>query len=850
VALVERDVQLAVLGDGLAAAGEGAGSVVVVSAEAGGGKTALVTALAEGDGATRVLWGSCDDLVTPLPLAPFLEIARQAGPAVESAFASGSREAAMEALLDEIERRPHPVLVVVEDIHWADQASLDLILVLAGRVKRLPALVVLTVRSESATPETRRLLARAAGVRMDLPPLTHEGIAALAGDRAGWLEQLTGGNPFYVRELLEYGGRLPPTVREAVIARLAALPADTRDLIDLLAVVPGRVETRLLDRCRPGWEEAAEAAEASHVIVVDGHHVAFRHELTREAVEGEILRSRLRRLHAEVLEASLALGVPAGRIVHHADGAGDVRALLEAGPEAATDAATAGAHREAAAHLRRALDHAEQMEPARRAKLEAALSVEAWTTGLPGESLEAARRALAIHRDIGSEEDVAHDLRHEARARWFLGEGDEAERLVDEAIDILEHAHPQPVDELAVTCAYRALLAGIRWSAAVAADWSKRALELVEESTDTIRSRVTTDVGIVEYLHGERGPDLLLQALETAQRLDRHFDVVRAQVELAAGAVLRREYPAAAEWLDRADAFAHGHQVSTMEGAADAIRARISLERGEWGRAETLARAVVDNSEQVGFARLPAHVVLAHLRVRTGDPEAHETVEGAWERAAATHEAQRIAPAAAAAAEQAWLHDRPREAAERLGVAHQRAVESGVTRWIGETALWLHLMGALDDPSVPMEHGYRSMIGGAWTEAAEIWEEVGCPYEAALARVLSDEPDALLTALEVLDRLGATPLARMTRSRLRRLGVERIPRRPRASTLANPVGLTARQMDVLGLVAAGYTNAEIADRLYLSTRTVDHHVAAVLMKLGVPSRREAGVEARRLGLLT
>src|SRR5262249_43364640 len=143
---------------------------------------------------------------------------------------------------------------------------------------------------------------------------------------------------------------------------------------------------------------------------------------------------------------------------------------------------------------------------------------------------------------------------------------------------------------------------------------------------------------------------------------------------------------------------------------------------------------------------------------------------------------------------------------------------------------------------------YALMIAGKWEEAAAIWQGLGVPYHRALA-LSAGSIDAQREALTILEQLGAGPLAALVRHRLRELGVQGIPRRPRASTLENPAGLTAREIQVLGLLVKGHTNNELARRLHISAKTVDHHVSAILQKLEVRSRTEAVAAALGLGIV-
>jgi DNA-binding CsgD family transcriptional regulator len=244
-----------------------------------------------------------------------------------------------------------------------------------------------------------------------------------------------------------------------------------------------------------------------------------------------------------------------------------------------------------------------------------------------------------------------------------------------------------------------------------------------------------------------------------------------------------------------------------------------------------------------------ALVPLGLLQARRGDPEAAATIQEAAERAFATSELQWTAPVAAARAELAWLHGDDRRAAEEAAAVLEAAVEAAHRWFAGELAFWTRLAGAPVRMPPVMAEPHRLLLAGDWRAAADAWRELGFPYQRALTLACGDQEEALLEALALLDGLGARQTAQRVRRQLRRRGTRHVPRGPIRATAANPAGLTARQVDVLGLLAEGLTNAEIAARLSLSAKTVGHHVSALLAKLGVGSRHQAAVAARRLGVV-
>jgi DNA-binding CsgD family transcriptional regulator len=169
--------------------------------------------------------------------------------------------------------------------------------------------------------------------------------------------------------------------------------------------------------------------------------------------------------------------------------------------------------------------------------------------------------------------------------------------------------------------------------------------------------------------------------------------------------------------------------------------------------------------------------------------------------------------------------------------------------FLRQAELAYHLRKAGRSVAVPdIDHPFAMQASGDWQAAAQVWAERGCPYQQAAALADSSQPGPLLEALSILDSLGAAPLARQVRAGLRQLGVPNVPRGPMAATKENPAGLTDRQLEVLRLLAAGMTNGEIASQLVLSVRTVDRHVAEILAKLGVTSRRQARARTEALGI--
>jgi hypothetical protein len=410
VELLERDGALATLGAAREAAARGDGRVVFVTGEPGIGKTSLVTRFAADlDAGARVLLGTCDDLSTPRPLGPVRDLVGTVSAPLADALSAGAAPHEVHTLLiAELELTPRPTVLVLEDVHWADDATLDAITVLGRRIGSLPALVVLTFRAGEVAPG-HPLNAAVGAIRADasvvveLEPLSERAVAALAGD-AGEVFSATGGNPFYVAELLATGpsAGLPRSVANAVLGRASRLRAEGRRLVELVSVVPGRVPTPVLDAVMPDWAAAAEEPERRRLLEVGPRHVRFRHELARNAIRASLPVAARRRLHAEILDALLAADADPAEIVHHAEAAGAESVVAEYALVAARRATALESNREAYSHYRRAAAFLDRMPAPGQAALLRRLALAAFRVGRVDEAFAELDRAIARASRSGS----------------------------------------------------------------------------------------------------------------------------------------------------------------------------------------------------------------------------------------------------------------------------------------------------------------------------------------------------------------------------------------------------------------------------------------------------------------
>jgi hypothetical protein len=272
--ILERDRELGVLTEAVRAAQHGAGCVALVFGEAGIGKSCVVEALrARVPARGRMLVGYCDDLATKRALGPFRDLAGSAGTALTLAVQDGGdRDRLFAALRAELEGPPTPTVLVIEDVHWADDATLDALRFLIRRITRLPAVLVLTYRDDEVgnTHPLHQLLGQAAGMaavhRLPLRRLSADAVRQLGGERpvdVARILAVTSGNPFFVTEVLAAGGgdTVPHTIVQAVLARVRHLDESTREVVEQLAVVPSALDRWLVDALVPGGPPALLAAE-------------------------------------------------------------------------------------------------------------------------------------------------------------------------------------------------------------------------------------------------------------------------------------------------------------------------------------------------------------------------------------------------------------------------------------------------------------------------------------------------------------------------------------------------------------------------------------------------------------
>lgn len=844
--LLERQACLDEFSRRWSAACGGSGQVVLVGGEAGIGKTALTSAFLQSlSPDVPVVRGYCDPLATPHALGPVFELWSQLD---GDAQVELSRERLFTQVCTKLQQLSSACVVLIEDLHWADEATLDFVRYLGRRIANWRCLFIATYRDDETGPE--HPLRRAMGdlssphvSRMKLQPLSLQAVTELAlgaGQDGARVFAITGGNAFFVRELLSAPpGSVPTTVSDSMLARLARCSPMAREVSEFVALTPGRMETDLLVQILGRCDEAIDECVHRGILVQERGALSYRHELARRAIEDGSGIARRRERHQRILEALLLRAADIGRIVHHARGARDAQAVLKYAPLAAQRAARVGAHREAVAYYAATLEFAGQLPAQEQVELYERHAYECYLVSQIATAIESAKRALQLWRELGNERAQGRTLRFLSRQHWFLGDQRSAERYASEAIAM--HERFAPDRDLAMAYSNRAQLAMLAGRTDEAVHYGNRAIELARSLADVlVEAHALNNVGSALLgVEDEQGQVLLERSLELSLQHDLHEHAARAYVNLAKMPISIRRVELGERYLHEGLAYSEERDLDSWSLYMLTYRARLELERGEWDNAARTAASLIDSAGSSATIRIPALVALAQVRMRRGEAGVDELLDEALRYAMPTGELQRIGRVAAARAEYAWLcRDNERLVREAdVGLA----VATGPSaRWMqGELLFWKSRATDVQAPAdLPLV--YAAALRGDWQTAASEFARLRLPFERAVM-LLSGDAQALEEAATLIEALDVPPL-RQRLAELRATGSRRASR-------MNPHGLTNRELEILRWLGSGHTNAELARKLFVSAKTIDHHVSSILGKLQVRSRAQAVTVAHQLGLM-
>ncbi len=850
--LLERDPVLASLRQYAHEARQGEGRLVLIAGEAGVGKSVLVEQFQRDLPDASWSWGSCDGLSTPRPLAPLFDLARDLGGALEDLCRGRpERDELFAALLKQVTGADRLDVIVIEDIHWADEATLDLMRFLTRRIRAAPVLLIATYRDDSLAPSSPLrialgdLAANRWTRRLELPPLSVEAVRTMAAETdldADQLYQLAGGNPFYVTEMLAAGSHgVPVSARDAILSRTGRLSGAARQALETAALMGLRINASLLaDR-----QAALEELTVSGLLVDERAGLRFRHEIARLAIAQEIPAHRQAVIHAQILSALLSSGSrDDARMAFHAEGAGDEEAVVRHATLAARRAVDLGSHREAMAQYERALRWAAHAAPPALAQLYTGLAEEATLSDRSQTAADADEQALRLWRLLDDRRHEGESLQHYSLTLKHLCRGDEAVAAAVQAVSALEPLGDTP--ELARAYATLAALRMTRNENDEAIELARRAEALARAlgAADVIADALNTE-GCAASATDPNWAEPIHRSLELAISHNLPNQAGRAYGNLYGISCDQLRFDEGEQYYRDGIAYCDQNGLDTHSYFLRATRIAVLEHRGQWDEALAISSLLLEESSAAPLNQIWVHSLIGVIRARRGEPGVWPALDSAIAKAAPAGQPQYVVPARLARAEAFLTEGRVDEARQEAELAADAARD--IDKWMrGALRRWLVRTGSDRIVDGPIAEPYRLQEAGEHAPAARAWDELGCSLDAALALLDSWDEDELRDALRRLYELGADATAGLARQKLRQIGARSVPAGPHRATRAHPLGLTPRECQVLELICERQTNADIARTLFISAKTVDHHVSAVLAKLGVSSREAAADMNRSL----
>lgn len=834
--------------------------MLLVAGEAGAGKTSLLRAFVDSlDDSVLVIQGACDPLTTPRPLSPLHDFASDPDSGL-AGLATGDKDAIemFQEVLDRLRNTIRPIVLVIEDVHWADEATLDFLRFIGRRVADSKSMVICTYRDDEVGPDhplrpvLGQLIPLDSTHRLVVPTLTIAAVSKLSENHAidpGALMRLTDGNAFFVTEVLASGEGLPATVQDAVLARVALLDPDSRRIVEGVSAAPRSLDIDHASALVGGRIEDIDHVLGSGVLVSDGSSLRFRHELARSAVESSMPPARRLSLHRRMLALLEEDESPdIARLAHHSIAAMEPELIARYAPDAAREASKRGAHKEAVAFYEAAIEHADVSGLDDTAHIRMDLSFEMGIVDRQSEALIQAQIAADHFRATDQQARLALALDQLATIQWRLHDILRARASIDEAVELLRSMGPSR--DLAYALYHSSHFHMLARHGEPAMKEITEAISVAEQvGAGDVLWMADMHIGTIKIVVGEaiEGMEILQKAKIDAEKRNDSHGLAVALSMLGSGGGEARIYEAALDALDEGieQGLATDHDYSVAYNRA--WHARIAFEQGRWDDAVAFAELVRRTSPfETGIARTTALGALGRVRVRRGDPGGRELLDEVL-IAEDEHEIQHVWSPISGVAEHHWLAGRPDEMEAALRDGYRRAMDTDSEWARGELGYWMWKGGAIDGPPEGAAEPFDLQMSGRWREAAEVWREIGCPYEVGLS--LSEGDIAgIKEALEIFDSMGARPMSNRVRDHLRDLGVDSIPRGPTRATRANTAGLTNRQVEVLRLMMDGMSNSEIAEHLFISKKTVEHHVSAIYSKLGVDNRAKAISAASKAGI--
>ena len=862
--LIERDGFLRSLETTFERVTNGEGHCVLLSGEAGIGKTSLIkTFYKEKKSNCKIYQGTCDALFTPRPLAPIYDIIWQIQKDTkENELYNVDRALLFNQLFHGLEQQKKSVIIIIEDIHWADEATLDFIKFFARRIGRIHCLFILSYRDNEILDyhPLRNVLGQLPSdslTRLQLQPLSRQAVEKMAEERGYKGEDvfsISGGNPFYVTEILaSYSPGVPENIKDAILSVYHKQENGTKNAWEMCSVIPEGLEINRFAKIKSTWDVEMDHCFALQIIVVKKDRVVFKHELYRRTIEGSLSPFKRIALNKKMLELFLGSFEAEGeieRIVHYAKNANENKLVVKYAPIAARQAACVGAHIEASKLFLTAIEYSDGNDEDQMVELYESYAYECYLTNQTKDAIIYQGKALKIWQKKNGVERAGHSLSFLSRLWWFDGNRQEAEKYGRQAIEILGS---QPASKAkAMAYSNMSQLKMLSDETAECIEWGNKAIDMAKEiKDDEILSHAMNNVGTILWKNKssiEKGKEMLFESLDIALRNSFHEHAARSYSNIGSIYLLFKEYELAKQVLEEGINYCEERNLDASKNYKLYAKARMFFETGDWQQASLIIENLLLNPSQLGSVKTTALALLAIIKIRKGEEDALVYLNQAKLLAMKTKEHGRIIPIVTAELEYEWLTGKQRitEDELKLSIELVQRVDNNILN--NEFAFWLQKVRKKEIDLPQLYQPYKLLKEGKIRSAAVFWETIGCPYEKAFALFAGNEDD-MKNALLIFQQIGAEAVYEKIKMEMRAAGIKKIPRGLRESTKNNPAQLTNRELDVLQLLQKGIQNKEIAGALFISPKTADHHISNILFKLDVKSRSKAVAEAVRLGIL-
>ena len=834
------------------------------SGEAGIGKTSLVRAFCQEkkDRATIYL-GTCDALFTPRPLAPLYDIIWQIwGDEWKKEGNIEDRVSLFTQFFHRLGNQDGTTILVFEDIHWADEATLDFIKFLARRITRIHCLFILTYRDDEvhALHPLRNLLGQLPShsfTRLQPAPLSKEAVGRLASEKGYNGENvysISGGNPFYVNEILaSYSPGIPENIKDSILSVYHRLDEKTKQLWEILSVQPTGFELDYLGQLEPDYDASLAPCLEAKILLLKEGRLFFKHQLYRRTIETALSPFLRVALHKKILQRFMDHFERNGeiyRIIHHAKNANEHRLVVHYAPLAARQAAALGAHVEASKLYFSAIEYFQDGDKDKLAGFYESYAYECFLTNRIEEAIIYQKRASQIWKELGDIEKRGNTLWFLSRLWWFDGNRRQAESYAQQAIELLADRPASRAKAMAFSNMSQLKMLSDKTVECIF--WGDRAIDLAKELCDEeILCHALNNVGTVQMripANKQKGIDWLRQSLDIALKNAFQEHAARAYTNLGSNCVRIKDFPFAAKILEEGLRYCEERELGSWQTYMLSWKAKLLQDTGKWEEATRIAEDLIGKTDQASIAKVGALMVAGTIKMRRGDPDALPLLLEARTKAFESMELQRMLPALAALLEYEWLTGQNHTEKTAIEYAIGLSSQPGHLRESSEFDFWLSKVRRQQLPLHEIEQGYRANNPKMAHEAAAGWKRLGCPYEQALLLFEGDD-DSKKEAISIVHQLGAQAVFEKMKMEMRGSGITGIPRGRRKTTQSNPAMLTDRELGVLQLLKEGLQNKEIGSRLFISPKTVDHHISSILFKLEVNSRTRAVQEATRLGIV-